>query len=170
MTPEHAAFTRSDGCQALEFERATTRKVIAAVTEAGKDYRPDPRARTAFELAWHIVSAEVQMLDEIADGKFSAADRFPDRPTCVEGVLAFYDREFPRALGRIWAMPDEALARPLDFYGAFNYPACMYVGFAMIHSVHHRGQLSTYLRPLGSKVPSIYGGSADEAWQPPSGS
>ena len=47
----------------------------------------------------------------------------------------------------------------------FNFPAFMYLSFVEKHSTHHRGQLSAYLRPMGSKVPSIYGGSADEPWQ-----
>jgi uncharacterized damage-inducible protein DinB len=44
----------------------------------------------------------------------------------------------------------------------------VYVAFMSNHSIHHRGQLSTYLRPMGSKVPSIYGGSADEPITRPS--
>jgi uncharacterized damage-inducible protein DinB len=41
-------------------------------------------------------------------------------------------------------------------------PAATYLGLLIKHSVHHRGQLSAYLRPMGGKVPAIYGGSADE--------
>ncbi|MGE5735968.1 MAG: DinB family protein [Acidobacteriota bacterium] len=40
-----------------------------------------------------------------------------------------------------------------------------YLGFLNNHSIHHRGELATYLRPMGSKCPSIYGGSYDEPWQ-----
>jgi len=46
-----------------------------------------------------------------------------------------------------------------------NEPAFSYLQFAQDHLVHHRGQLSTYLRPMGGKVPDIYGGSADEPFQ-----
>ena len=49
-------------------------------------------------------------------------------------------------------------------------PAIVYLNFALVHGVHHRGQLSGYLRPMGGKVPSIYGGSADETWQGPTAS
>ena len=41
----------------------------------------------------------------------------------------------------------------------FQLPAVAYVQFNLFHSIHHRGQLSTYLRPMGAKVPSIYGES-----------
>jgi uncharacterized damage-inducible protein DinB len=49
----------------------------------------------------------------------------------------------------------------------FNLPAVLYLGFLNNHTIHHRGELSTYLRPMGSKVPSIYGGSYDEPFQAP---
>jgi uncharacterized damage-inducible protein DinB len=50
----------------------------------------------------------------------------------------------------------------------FNLPAVMYLQFMLNHSIHHRGQLSSYLRPMGAKVPSIYGGSFDEPMEHPS--
>jgi uncharacterized damage-inducible protein DinB len=49
----------------------------------------------------------------------------------------------------------------------FNLPAAFYLGFLNNHSIHHRGELATYLRPMGSKVPQIYGGSYDEPFQMP---
>jgi len=61
-------------------------------------------------------------------------------------------------------MPPEQLANPVDFAGVFKMPAVFYLGFVNNHCVHHRGQLAGFLRPMGSKVPSIYGGSADEPW------
>jgi uncharacterized damage-inducible protein DinB len=53
-------------------------------------------------------------------------------------------------------------------FGMFNLPAVMYLQFMLNHSIHHRGQLSSYLRPMGAKVPSIYGGSFDEPMEHPS--
>jgi uncharacterized damage-inducible protein DinB len=146
-------------------EMETTKKVIAAIPDArSRDYRPDPKARNAFELAWHIVSTEVQLLDEIADAKFSMEPRFQE-PKTIGEMLAWYETNLPRALGRVRALSDQQLTKPVDFYGAFNYPAVYYLGFVTSHSIHHRGQLATYLRPMGAKVPSIYGGSADEEWK-----
>jgi uncharacterized damage-inducible protein DinB len=46
-------------------------------------------------------------------------------------------------------------------FGAIKMPGVNFLGLAIKHSVHHRGQLSTYLRAMGSKVPGIYGPSAD---------
>jgi uncharacterized damage-inducible protein DinB len=59
------------------------------------------------------------------------------------------------------------LLTPVEFFGVFNLPAAFYLGFLNNHSIHHRGELATYLRPMGSKVPSIYGGSYDEPFQSP---
>jgi uncharacterized damage-inducible protein DinB len=49
----------------------------------------------------------------------------------------------------------------IDFYGIRQIPALGFVQLGIIHTIHHRGQLSTYLRPMGAKVPSIYGESYD---------
>jgi uncharacterized damage-inducible protein DinB len=49
----------------------------------------------------------------------------------------------------------------LSFFGMFEWPRLRFIGFANNHSVHHRGQLAAYLRAMGSKVPDIYGPSAD---------
>jgi uncharacterized damage-inducible protein DinB len=58
-------------------------------------------------------------------------------------------------------LPGDKLTQNLSF-GPMNFPAVMFLDIMNRHSIHHRGQLSTYLRPMGSKVPAIYGGSADE--------
>jgi uncharacterized damage-inducible protein DinB len=60
------------------------------------------------------------------------------------------------------ALPGEDLAMSVDFMGLRNDPAVAYLNIAIRHSVHHRGQLSAYLRPMGAKVPAIYVESADE--------
>jgi len=64
-------------------------------------------------------------------------------------------------------MTPEQLMTPVNFLNVFNLPAVLYLGFLNNHSIHHRGELATYLRPMGSKVPAIYGGSYDEPFQPP---
>jgi uncharacterized damage-inducible protein DinB len=53
------------------------------------------------------------------------------------------------------------LTRIIDFRGLFQLPAVTYVQVGLNHSIHHRGQLSMYLRPMGGTVPSIYGESYD---------
>ena len=72
-----------------------------------------------------------------------------------------------RAADKVRGMTAEQLGTPVEFFGVFNLPAAFYLQFMNNHSIHHRGELATYLRPMGSKVPQIYGGSHDEPFQPP---
>ena len=77
--------------------------------------------------------------------------------------------EAGKVFSSTWQMVGRAeqVATPVEFFGVFNLPAAMYLGFLSNHSIHHRGELTTYLRPMGSKVPSIYGGSYDEPFVRP---
>ena len=104
------------------------------------------------------------MLDEIPDHKFDMAHRFKQEPRDFADLVNWYETNFLRAANRIRAMTPAQLATPVDFDGVCKMLAVFYLGFVNNHSVHHRGQLAAYLRPMGSKVPSIYGGSADEPW------
>jgi uncharacterized damage-inducible protein DinB len=143
-------------------ELEITKRVLAAIPDGKKDYRPDPNARTAWELAWHLANTDVQFLDGIADLKFSmASPAEADRPKTVAELVEWYDKNMKRGSARVQAMSAAQLATPVQFY-MYNFPAAFYLGFLNNHSIHHRGELATYLRPMGSKVPSIYGGSFDE--------
>ncbi len=165
ISPEFAAGLREVMLQGLAREMDATKKVLAAIPDGKRDYRPDPKARTAGELAWHLAACDVQMTDEVADRKFEMQPRFKDEPKTIAALVSWYDTNFRRAIARVAAMSPEQLCTPVDFYGAFNMPVVFYLSFVNNHSIHHRGQLATYLRPMGSKVPAIYGGSADEPWQ-----
>ena len=149
-------------------EMETTKKVIAAIPENKRDYRPDPHAKTAGELAWHIANSDVEFLDGIADLKFGVEEtQRAKKPATIAEMVSWYDREMKRGIARVRAMSPAQLGTPVPFFGVFNMPSAFYLGFLNNHSIHHRGQLSTYLRPMGSKVPSIYGGSYDEPFQMP---
>jgi len=164
LSPEYAVGMRDGMLQGLARELEITKKLLAAIPDAQRGYRPDPHARSAWELAWHLASCDVQMTDEIADQKFQMEPRFKEEPNNVKDLVDWYDKNFTRAMDRVRAMTPEQLTTPVNFLGAFNFPAVFYLSFINNHSIHHRGQLSTYLRPMGSKVPSIYGGSYDEPW------
>jgi|SRR5579862_1701452 len=164
-SPEFAIQYRDMMLQGLAKEMQTTRKVIAAIPDEQRDYRPDPKARTAWDLAWHIASVDVQFLKEITEGCFHMEPRYKDEPKTVAEMVSWYDKNFTSAIEEARAMNAEQLLRILDFYGVFKLPAFAYFGLVNNHSIHHRGELATYLRPMGSKVPSIYGSSADEEWK-----
>ena len=165
MTPEFVLGYRAMMLDGIAREAECTKKVIAAVPDAKSDYKPDPHARTAKELAWHIANSDIQFLDGIADMKFDM--NVPEtKPETSADVVAWYDDNLKRGVARVAAMTPEQLMAPVEFFGVFNLPAVLYLGFLNNHSVHHRGELATYLRPMGSKVPSIYGGSYDEPFVP----
>lgn len=167
-TPEFAATYCQMMLEGLANEVETTKRVLAAVPESKCDeYRPDPHARNGRELAWHIANSDIQFLDGIADLKFNMlTPESADKPKTIAEIVTWYDRNFKRAADRVRALSPEQLMTPIDFFGVFNLPAAFYLGFLNNHCIHHRGELATYLRPMGSKVPNIYGGSYDEPWQP----
>jgi uncharacterized damage-inducible protein DinB len=146
-------------------EFPATVRVLSAVTDANRDYRPDPKSRSAWELVTHIATADVWFIDSIERGAFEfdaeAAKQAEAQFRSVSEVAAFYEATLPARLDRLRNLSGEQLAQPIDFFGMMKMSRAAWIGFANNHSVHHRGQLSAYLRALGSKVPDIYGPSAD---------
>ena len=146
-------------------EFPATAQVLAAVKDDARDYRPDPKSRTAWELATHLATADIWFIDSIAAGKFEwdpeKAKAAEKGFTRVNEVVAFYQKTFPEKLAALRAMPGEQLAETLDFFGMMKMPRAQWIGFANNHSIHHRGQLAAYLRAMGSKVPNIYGPNDD---------
>jgi len=165
LTAEFALGYRAMMLDGINREAQTTKRVIAAVPDAKADYKPDPNARTAKELMWHLANSDVQFLDGIASLNFNM-ETPEHKPQTSAEVVAWYDQNMQRHLARVAAMTPEQLLTPIEFFGVFNLPAVLYLGFLNNHSIHHRGELATYLRPMGSKVPSIYGGSYDEPFVP----
>jgi len=142
----------------LHQESATTRKVLAAVPAGGCEYKPSEKCMTGLALATHIAAAEAFFLQGVIDGEFKWSQ--PDLKTPAE-VVAWYDEKVPGLLSQAAALSAEQLAKPIKF-AVFELPAVEYLALSLKHGIHHRGQLSSYLRPMGGKVPSIYGPSADE--------
>jgi uncharacterized damage-inducible protein DinB len=161
IAPETLVTIRNMMVGSLKSEFATTKKVLANLKDG--EWKPDPHARTGPEIAWHIVSNDVWFLDAIADLSCGAPPS-GSGPATVAEMLTWYDREFPRAVARVEKMNATQLAQIVDFFG-MKMPAYTLLSFDLVHTVHHRGQLATYLRPLGGKCPDIYGGSYDEPWQ-----
>jgi uncharacterized damage-inducible protein DinB len=139
-------------------ESKTTRNVLARIPE-GSDYRPDPKSRTAREIAWQIVCEE-KMIIEALEGGTAEWDASPP-PATMREVLAAYEAQSAAMPERWRAIPAERWDGTIGFFGG-QHPASAMAWSFLFDIVHHRGQISTYLRPMGSTVPSIYGPSADE--------
>jgi uncharacterized damage-inducible protein DinB len=139
-------------------ESKTTQKVLSRIPE-GSDYRPDPKSRTAQEIAWQIVCEERVIIDALETGKVEWA---PDpMPAKMADVLAAYEKQSASMVKRWKALPTSRWDGRLDFLGK-ERPASPMAWSFLFDIVHHRGQITTYLRPMGSKVPQIYGPSHDE--------
>lgn len=164
IQPDQAGFLLGVFLPGVKGEQRITRSVIEAIPLDRGDYRPDQVSKTALELAWHIVVTEMRFMDAVAAGAF---DLTPSpRPESVRNsadISAWYAENFAPRFDKIAALSGDQLVKIVDFRGMFQLPAVMYLNFMVHHSIHHRGQLSAYLRPMGAKVPSIYGESYDAA-------
>ena len=162
ITPEQATFLLQYQLPSVKNEHRTTAAVIAAIPNARGEYRPDPQSKTAVELAWHVVAAEHRFYGGIIAGAFdfNAIPR-PEGGLTPETISKWYEASFAKNFDALTRLSGEQAAKILDFRGAFQLPAISFVDFSLRHAIHHRGQLSTYLRAMGGKVPAIYGESYD---------
>jgi uncharacterized damage-inducible protein DinB len=169
MTPEQAAFLANIFLPAVRKESLVTKRVLAAVPADRCKYRPAADSRSAFELAWHIASVDVWFLDGFLKGSFEMEDddSIPADFKDSDDVVAWYDENFLSKLDEVARLGPDFWATPMTFFGIYNFPAVMYFQFMLSHTIHHRGQLTAYLRPMGAKVPNIYGGSFDEPMELP---
>ena len=139
-------------------EAKTTRNVLARIPE-GSSYRPDPKSRTAQEIAWQIVCEEQMIIEALESGKAEWAPL--PMPATMKEVLEAHEKQSEGLTGRWKALPEDRWRGTLEFFGSQREASPMAWSF-LFDIVHHRGQITTYLRPMGSTVPQIYGPSADE--------
>lgn len=142
-------------------------RVLKALPSTRLDYRPEPRSRTAAELAWLIAAEEAALVILLDTGVVSWKEDEP--PANLDQIVATYEKSaaaVDAAIGRVgeagWEKKGKFVIGDApaweDTLGQFAW------GF-LFDQIHHRGQLATYLRPMGGKVPSIYGPSADDPGQ-----
>ena len=147
----------------FENEMQTTLRVIEAVPHSRLDYQPDAKSKTAVGLVRHITLEDEWLLDCIASAEFAPPPDDSDACGIMNpaAAAARYRERIPAALGRVRALSGDQLANVIDMFGIYQAPAVAFLAMTIKHSIHHRGQLSTYLRPMGGAVPGIYGPSAD---------
>lgn len=139
-------------------ESKTTAKVLSRIPE-NSDYKPDPNSRTAQDIAWQIVNEEKMIIEALETGNVAWA---PGKmPKSMKDVVDTYEKQSADIAKRWAALPEAKWNGDLDFFGHPSPGSAMAWSF-LFDIVHHRGQISTYLRPMGAKVPRIYGPSFDE--------
>lgn len=141
-----------------EHETKTTSTVLGRIPE-GSDYRPDPKSRTAREIAWQIACEEEMLIAALETGTMTWAPA--PMPGTMKALCDTYDRQGADIVRRLASLPAERWTADLEFFGSRRPAAPMAWGF-LFDIVHHRGQITTYLRPMGATVPQIYGPSGDE--------
>lgn len=167
LTPESASMMRGMFLGSAENEQKSTARVMAAIPDQNHDYKPDAKSKTAIEIASHIASVDCWFLDSMVAGAFNPAGmpKVPEDAKTGTAIAAWYNDAYAASAAKVAAMDGESLTKVIDFFGMMQLPAVMILTLMNNHRIHHRGQLSTYLRAMGGKCPSIYGPSADESVQ-----
>jgi uncharacterized damage-inducible protein DinB len=141
--------------------------VIKALPEGKLDYRPDPKSRPAGALAWLLAAEEAALLSLLDTGVVEWKEEPP--PARVNDIVAAFEKNATAVNERLDRLDEAGWEKKGKFLmgGAPAWEDAIgeFVWGFLFDAIHHRGQLSTYLRPMGGKVPSIYGPSADDPGQ-----
>ena len=165
MTPDQAVFLLQNVYLGpLKNESRTTKKIIEAVPADKGDYRPEPASRTAIELARHIAAADNRFVECVINGVFDTSpSMIPENVKTPAEIAAWYEQRYAKNFEALTKLSGEQLVKIVDFRGISQRPAVTFLITGLHHTIHHRGQLASYLRCMGAKVPSIYGESYDDA-------
>ena len=163
MSPDDAHAARTRLLEALSIEDPITTRVIAAIPPEQITYVPGARCREANALAIHTVRAGRWFL-RMVDG-LGPPDETPEIPATKERLLEAVAEEQQHYRSRLEAFDAETLAAPCAMVGG-GHTNLEVLSWHKDHMVHHRGQLTLYLRLMGAHVPATYGPSADEDMQP----
>src|ERR1700748_1952788 len=114
MTAEQARAIADYFADMMDQEGKTTTKVLKAVPNDQRDYKPDAKSRTAWELAAHVATADLWFIDSICDGVFvwdaDGEKKMMAGFQTTGDVVDFYEREFPKRIARLRTTPGEQLA------------------------------------------------------------
>ncbi len=148
-------------------EHATTMKVLNAFPADKCSFKPHERSNSALQLAWTFV-IENKLAEAALRGPLTFDGQFPPAPPTFQEVIAVYQATANEFLDSLEKTPDTRLRETIQFFTGpkqmGDFPVSEVLWLMLMDSVHHRGQLSVYLRMCGGKVPSIYGPTADEPW------
>lgn len=156
--------TREFFSESLKSEIPRFVRVLKAVPADQASYKPHPRSSSAADLAW-LLASELHDACEIVDhGKVDFVQT--PAPAKIADSIAAYEKNSSELQKKVAKLDDAAWGKKAQFLmdGKVGWEAPlgeMLYGF-LFDAIHHRGQLSSYLRPMGAKVPSIYGPSADD--------
>ena len=148
-------------------ECATTLKLLRAYPADRGDFKPHERSNSARQLAWTFV-LEQGIVDMAIKGKIDFSQPMPPAPATYSDCVAAFEGACRQTVARVTGASDAELSRTVQFpvgpgkMGDFRAMDVLWT--TLMDQIHHRGQLSVYIRLAGGKVPSIYGPTADETW------
>ena len=154
-------------------EMSTTRRVLERVPLDKPDWKPHPKSFTMAQLAGHVCNIvswlAITINTDSLDLEPPGGPKFPPPPIPTDKgkMLAEFDKHTAEARAALAAVSDESLMRDWSLLQGgrviFTMPRIASIrGMILNHMIHHRGQLSLYLRLNDVPVPSLYGPSADE--------
>lgn len=148
-------------------EVATTRKVLQAYPSERSDLKPHERSNSAQQLLWTLVMEQSMALRAVREGKVLGGAA-PAKPETWSEMLQLFEALQDELVTEIRAQGDDIVNLKVPFFTGpkqmGEFPMMEFLWFMLHDQIHHRGQLSVYLRMAGGKVPSIYGPSSDEPW------
>ena len=154
---------------AIKDESARTRRLLSAFPATASEMRPHATSQSAREIV-HTLCIEAAIGSRALDGTLdlSKMGSMPPAPATWGDVLTAFDGAYAGLIKLLESTPDAELPKTVIFMTGPKQmgpvPKGTIVQFMLNDHIHHRGQLSVYLRMSGSKVPSIYGPSRDEPW------
>lgn len=139
-------------------------KVLRALPSERANYRPHPNSRTAAELAWLLAASAKSAITLVEKGKVEWSE--PKAAGSLDAAAEELDHAQKELLKRLPRLDDKAWNSEAQLVmggqAAWKAPLGEMLWGFLFDGIHHRGQLSTYIRPMGGKVPSIYGPSGDD--------
>ncbi len=152
----------------LQHEAATTRKVLERIPTETFDWKPHEKSMSMRQLAGHVADMFGWYTPTLEEDELDFASGYEEpKPANTEELVAMFDKNVAAAAESLQKAEPESFTKDWTLRNGeqiyFTMPkAAVLRTFVMNHIVHHRGQLSVYLRLNDIPVPSIYGPSADE--------
>jgi len=153
--------------RAFEQNHALTLKVMNAFPPEKAEFRPHPRSSSALQIAWSFILTE-EFAAKALRGQKVLGGGFPPLPRSWAAALDAFSKAHVDVLSELHDPKNSDLSGTMTYWvrpmQTADIPLTVFLGYAIDDQIHHRGQLSVYVRLVGGKVPSIYGPSADEPW------
>jgi len=161
---------RQQFLEAYDREHTITMRVLRAFPPEKSELQPHPSSKSARELAWIFVLerglGKAGLNNAFASGQVGGGsppppEKWEDVLTAIEAAHLDFRQVFD-------SFSDEQLLEPIKFFAGpktlVDMSRVSFAWFLLTDQIHHRGQMSVYLRMADGKVPSIYGPSKDEPW------